>query len=347
VRASSFARVAFVSILGLGIAGACTYGHQEAQSGATQPLVFPGEARLGASVFMAIDSNLFGIGDHLERYDLHRDRVQIFVQGNLATVEAEVRSVFAVESGRPTADAEFGISSWMMVALFDLPDASANAFSAPYPRHAPLVLKIDGQTVPELQGVVWVIGEGGEPTSLDATPLLPSLEDELEPRTLVRLRARGGTTTSNGFLPSLTIAAMQVEVDYDPDCLEAPSAHAGSEAIGGGVTVGPPRPAPSTSPSGWERITVLLTHPRGFSLPAASPIDPSRLGTGPILDLAFDRIDTPSCDDPLSQYVEVRVLRVSDRNGKLTISRPSPNEESTFDETQFFHIHYVDPEQPS
>ena len=343
MRAGTSVRVALLVVFALGIGEACTYGHQEVQSGAIQPLVFPGEARLGASAFMVIDSNEFLFGDNLERYDLDRNRVQIFVQGNLATVEANLRSVFAIEAGRPTGITEVRRHSWMLVALFDLPDAAAGAFSAPYPRHAPLHLKIDGQTVPSLEGVIWVIGDGGSPTLLDA-PLAPSIEDALESRSVVRLRARAGTSTANGFLPSLTIGAMQVEVDYDPDCLEAPSAHAGSDAYGSGVTVGPPRPSPTQS--GWDRITVVLTRTSGFTLPVGGPLDPSRLGNGPILDVAFDRKE-PLCAGALSGYVELGSLKVSDRDGNRLISRPSPAEESTFDETQFFHIHYVDPEQPS
>ncbi len=96
--------------------------------GGARPLVFPGEARVGASAFMVIDSNQIQIGDHLERYDLHRDRVDILVEGNLETVPATVRSVFALESGAATDDAESLRNGWVMVAFFDLPDAGGGAF---------------------------------------------------------------------------------------------------------------------------------------------------------------------------------------------------------------------------
>src|SRR5262249_25112296 len=109
--------------------GACTYGHQEDQSGPYQPLVFPGEARLGASAFRVIDSNYIQIGDHLEHYDLDRDRVAIEVRGNLGPAPATVRSVFSLESGGATGDARARRNSWVTVVLFDLPQLGAGAFS--------------------------------------------------------------------------------------------------------------------------------------------------------------------------------------------------------------------------
>jgi hypothetical protein len=185
-------QIAILALVLLTVTGvACTYGHQEPQSGAFQPLVFPGEARLGASAFMVIDSNHLQTGDHFERYDLHRDRVRILVEGNLGTVPAEVRSVFTVESGRATIDAQARRNAWVTVAFFDLPDETQGAFTVPYPQHAKLHLEVDGVVDPNLEGVIWVVGEEGQPTSMDAMPLLPLLEDLLEPRTQVRLRARG------------------------------------------------------------------------------------------------------------------------------------------------------------
>lgn len=311
----------------------CTQGHQEPLVLPYQPLVFPGEARLGASALMVIDSNQFQIGDQLESYDLHRDRVKILVEGDQGTAYANLRSVFAVETGRATTDSKLRRNSWVMLALFDLP--TANIFTLPYPRHASLHLEIDDEEVPELEGVIWVLGEGGEPTSLGLPAI--ALEEALEPRSTIRLRARSGAVAT-AFQPSWTIGAIQVEVAYDATCLEAPSAHAGSDAIGAGVTVGPPIPS---SPSGWMTIKVLLTQPRGFTLPAATTVDPSRLGTGPILDVAFDRDE--GCTDALNQSVEVRSLKIVDRDGRVLSSGPSPA--ATFDSAQFFHVHYVDPEQ--
>lgn len=161
--------------------GACTYGHQEEQSGVFQPLVFPGEARLGASAFMVIDSNQFQIGDQLERYDLYRDRVKIAVEGNLGSAYANVRSVFAVESGRATDDAELRPNAWTMVAFFDLPD-SAGIFTPPYPLHAPLHVEIDGVEVPELEGVIWVIGEGASQPRWTPCHCSPSWRTRSSPR---------------------------------------------------------------------------------------------------------------------------------------------------------------------
>jgi hypothetical protein len=295
---------------------------------------------------MVIDSNQLQIGDELEHYDLHRDRVKILVEGDQGTAYANVRSVFAVETGRSSVDARLRRNSWVMVALFDLP--TANIFTPPYPRHAPLHLKIDDEEVPELEGVIWVIGEGGGPTSLGMPTSLEMislemplivLEEALEPRSMIRLRARSGSSP-NGFQSSWTIAAIHVAVDYDSSCFEAPNAHAGSDAVGAGVTVGVPSPSPLTA--GRNRIQIVLTQPRGFQLPAVTTADPSRLGTGPILDVAFNR--KPACSSPLSQsLIEVESLKVFDRDGKARISRPSPTE--TFDAAQFFHVHYVDPEQ--
>lgn len=327
------------------VGGACTYGHQDSQTSVFRPLVFPGEARLGASAFMVIDSNDILIGDHLERYDLHRDRVEILVEGNQDTVPATLRSVFAVEAAGATPQAEAN-PNWSMVAFFDLPDETQGAFLPPYPVHAPLHLKVDGVLVPELEGVIWIVGEGGSPTSMDAMPLLPLLEDELEPQTMVRLRARG--SDGSGFDPSWVVGGLRADVHYDPDCLANPRAHAGSNASRAGVTVGPSLDAPSGFPAGLKSAQLLLTYPRGFSLPVAGAIDPTRLGSGPILDIAFDRIDDPvNCSGGLDQYFWVRGLEVWEPDGVLRADRPYPSEQTSFDAAEFFHFHYVDPDPPS
>jgi hypothetical protein len=291
---------------------------------------------------MVIDSNQFLIGDELERYDLHRDRVEILVEGNLSEAPANLRSVFAIETGRATDDAELRPNTWAMVAFFDLPASGIS--SAPYPQHAQLHLKIDNEEVPELEGVIWIIGEGGAPTSMDATPLLPLLENELEPQTMVRLRARGDG--SDGFLSSWTIGGVASEIHFDPDCLASPRVHLGSNAIGGGVTVGPETPVSGSSPA-RHAVQVVLSHPRGFQLPIASTMDPTRLGEGPLIDLTFDRMQEPGCSGPLSDYVELRALKVQDRNGTLRVSRPYWTEDqSAFDGSEYFHFHYVDPDRP-
>ena len=328
--------------------GACTYGHQDTQDDVLKPLVFPGEAHLGASAFMVIDANHIPIGDHLERYDLHRDRVEILVEGNLDTVPATVRSVFAVEAGRATIEAEDRPNTWLMAAFFDLPDETQGAFSAPYPVHAPLHLEIDGVPVPELEGIIYILGAGGSPTSMDATPLLPLLEDQLEPKTMVRLRARGDA--ASGFDPTWTVGGIAAEIHYDPACLDSPRAHLGSNATGGGVTVGPP--VAVADPAGLESVQVVVTHPRGFQLPVASVVDATRLGTGPILDLTFDRLQVGGCTSSLDQYFWVRSLEVRETDGTQRAQRPFPSEvgESgaiSFDASEYFHFHYVDPDQPS
>ena len=222
---SRHAAIALLTLIAA-VGGACTYGHEDPQSSTFRPLVFPGEARLGASLFMVIDSNQISIGDDLERYDLTRDRVKIEIEGNLDSVTVQPRSVFTVEAGRATVEAEARANTWLTVAFFDLPDASQSqgAFAAPYPLHALLHLLIDNQPVPELEGIVWVIGEGGKPTSIaDGTPLQLLLEDELEPQTMVRLRARG--QDAEGFDPAWSIAGITAEIQYDPSCLTNPRAH--------------------------------------------------------------------------------------------------------------------------
>ena len=322
--------------------GACTYGHRDTELTTFKPLVFPGEARLGGSALMIVDANDIAIGDDLERYDLHRSRVEIDVVGNAGTAPATIRSVFAVEAARATQDAEDRPNGWSMVALFDLPEAADGAFNPPYPLHAPLRLKVDGQLVPELEGVIWIVGEGGSPTSLEsAYPLLPALEDLLEPRTMVRLRPRGEDST--GFDPTWTIGGLHAEIHYDSSCLESPEAFVGSNAAGGGATIGPPTVPAAPYPAGLEAVQVVLSHPAGFTLPIASALDPTRLGTGPILDIAFDRIG--SCPGSLDQYVWVRGVQIMEPDGTERVARPFPSEIEalSFDGSEFFHLHYVDP----
>jgi hypothetical protein len=319
-------------------AGACSYGHQESQTGAYQPLVFPGEARLGASALMVIDSNQIAVGDHFERYDLEPSRVEILVDGNLATVAANVRSVFSVETGRATPDSEQRPNTWVTVALFDLPTAASNAFTGPYPRHAALRLQIDGQPVPELEGVIWVIGEDGAPTAM-SMPFVSSIEGELEPQTMVRLRAR--SDGPRGFQSSWLIGGIHAEIQYSAACLANPRAHTGSEAARGGITVGP-----SVSiGGGLLAAQIVLSHPKGFQLTAPSYLDATRLGTGPIIDIVFDRAET-GCTGDLHTYFEVRALEVRETNGNRTVSRPGTSE-SNFDASEFFYFHFVDPEPAS
>jgi hypothetical protein len=340
VRGRSFSILILAWLAALG--GACTYGHQEAESGAFQPLVFPGEARLGASAFMVIDSNYFQIGDQLEHYDLHRDRVKIVVQGNLGTAEATVRSVFALESGRATDDAEARRNAWVMVAFFDLPDESDGIFTPPYPVHAPLHLLIDDVEQPALEGVIWVVGEGGQPTSMDAQPLLPLLEDALEPGTTVRLRARGDG--ADGFQDGWNIGGVSLEIEYNPSCLANPRAFVGSDAVKAGVTTG--TPFASLDNPGRSAVKIVLSQPAGLQLPIGSVVDATRLGNGPILDIAFDRVLPSSCIQPLSSYFWIHSLKVRDVDGTLRASRPGASETS-FDGSDFFHVHYVDPDRPS
>jgi hypothetical protein len=337
MTATSRRLLALILLGVLAVTGACTYGHQEPQSGPYQPLVFPGEARLGASAFMVIDSNQFQIGDQLERYDLHRGRVQIRVEGNANSALANVRSVFAIETGRATRDAELRANSWVMVAFFDLPDATTGLFTGPYPHDALLHLEIDGTPVPALQGSIWVIGEGGQPTSMNATPLLPLLEDELEPRTMVRLRARNAD--SNGISPSWAhIGSISAEIRYNSACLSNPQVYTGSEAVGAGAFLG----QPVVVDTSHNAVTLTMVQPRGLQLLAAGTVDPTRLGQGPILDIAFDRTQDPDlCGGTLDQYLGIRGLRVSDYDGnQLLASNPSD------DSSGYFYLHYVDPERP-
>jgi hypothetical protein len=317
------------------LGGACTYGHQEASSGPYQPLVFPGEARLGASAFMVIDSNQFQIGDHLERYDLHRERVRIVVEGNADSADADVRSVFAIETGRATDDAEIRANSWVMVALFDLPDESAGLVTGSYPQHASLHLLVDDVEVPDLEGVIWIVGEDGAPTPIQSGVSPGSIDTSLEPRNMVRLRARDAG--SQGFEASWAqIGSIAAEIRFTAPCLADPQVFAGSEAVGSSAFLSTP-----VAVGGQQTVQLTLVRPRGLQLPAAGTTDPTRLGEGPILDVVFERNTDPgdNCDNSLDQYFEIRNLRVADRDGVALLTDASPA-----DSSEFFHIHYVDPE---
>lgn len=316
---------------------ACTYGHQDAQSGPYQPLVFPGEARLGASALMVIDSNHMQVGDTLEHYDLHRERVRIlFVDDNEETVPVTLRSVFAVESGRATPDAAARPNAWTMAALFDLPDEFNVVFEGQYPKHARLLLEIDGVVVPELEGVIWITGTGGTPTEMGAAGVL--LEQALEPRTMVRLRARDSGT---GFETSWNIGAITAEIRYDHTCLQNPRVHVGSDAIGAGAFLS----TPTDAGGGLDSVRLYLTHPDGFSLVQATTADPTRLGHGPILDVVFDRPQLPACDDTLDQYFQIHHLVVAELDGTLLHSQRGVVP-ALSDSSPYFHLHYVDPERP-
>jgi hypothetical protein len=335
VRGAALA-IAVIALIAVG--HACTYGHQEAPSGPYQPLVFPGEARAGASALMVIDSNQFQIGDQLERYDLHRDRVAIVVDAANGEADATLRSVFSIESGRATDDAELRKNAWLMVAFFDLPDASTGIYGTTYPQHAQLHLEVDGNEVPDLEGVIWVIGSGGQPTAMEAVPLVPLIEDLLEPRTLVRLRARNAGAA--GFSPSWAhVGSIAAEIRYKRACLTNPHVHTGSDAVKGSAFLG----QPVDVGGGLDSVSLTFTYPAGLQLAAAGAVDPTRLGQGPILDLAFDREqgDPVGCGGTLDQYLEIRGLEVSDYDGAPLLA-VAPG----VDSSPYFHLHYVDPERP-
>lgn len=160
---------------------------------------------------------------------------------------------------------------------------------------------------------------------------------------MVRLRARGDQ--AGGFQSTWLIGGISTEIAYDTDCLDNPRAYVGSDAAKGGVTVGPPTPVPSYADR--EAVQIVLSHPRGFQLAAAGSVDPTRLGLGPILDIAFDRKDDnpTECSGTLGEYFWIHSLKVRDRDGTLRVSLPLPRQ--TFDASPFFYLHYVDPERPS
>ncbi len=309
-------RCVFVALFSMAIVfvtTACTQGRSGVQP--TQGLVFPGEARLGGSAAFAIDSNYILLADATERYDLHRDRVQIRIAddsggpGPLATV----RSVFSADASANSILSKTAPGAFVTVAIFDLPSASELVFNEEYPLVTEIELEVDGAPTAVI-GSIELLGPGGTPTLLGIDYTSRFLEETLEPTTVFRLRGR-----RSFFQDGWVIGAIDLEFAYLGPCLENPRASAATDGANATTLIGP---AP-LFPSG-NGLRLLVLDPEGFELVPPNPFgftDPDAAGNGPLIDIAFDRVlPLPlGCPDPgqTSGLGYLATIEVMDVNGNL------------------------------
>lgn len=259
---------------------------------------------LGASAAAVISSNYIPEADAVELYDLKKSRVSVAVKDAGGTARAAtVRSVFPLAASASSRLAADQPGAWATVVLFDLPPTSNFAFTPPF-LDTEVIVSIDGVAQDAVNALAPAVGSiritgvssasGGKPTTI----LWPTLTDlELEPL-LLRVRPVLSTDPPNepGFAEGAVVAGIEADLVYLWPCLENFRVSAGTEAADANVYIGP-----LTLLSGLMfQGHIVITFPQGFTLSSPpntllegtqleSEIDPTRLGEGPLLDIAFDR----------------------------------------------------------
>lgn len=355
---------------------ACTWGHEQETPGSpyreARPVVFPGEAYLGATVLIAIDSNYIPVVDNWERHDLHRDRVRVVLDDDSGDgAPAHVRSVFDVNSGRSSTIAEDGrLGDWLTVAMVDLPTQAEADLGTSFPQFRELIVEIDGEQVTEFRGLVKVLGFEnpgnltGIPTVFDGFPVLDPIEETLEPQTVLRLRAVAQTPSNEGFDTAWTIGGLELAIRYEGSCLIAPGdegfgehpprAYSNSEAVAAFAAFGPALSQEQKDDLGLDGNPrafadpivqrLMVADPSGIAFASGINPDPTVLGQGPFLDLAFDRTGDPTCTQGLADYVEILNLAVYDPDGDTLLDLATNG--GGPDASRYFTIKPVDPERP-
>jgi hypothetical protein len=280
-------------------------------------MVWPGAARLGDSVAMAIDSNYIPVPlQGLDRHDLSVDNVTVQVrQGSTTLATLSPRVVFDGMAAQGSIRAAFDPGIGISIVVLDLPASIAGL--AP-PAAVTLRVVVNGAPQSALVGSLYVTGTGGSPTVFKDTVAGDDWLDpeDLEPRAALRLHPQqvGGS----GFDASWEVAGVQFDLEYPVAKLANPEAVAATEAARGAAFVGP-EPSPGVVP-------VFLTAPNGFVFDGSVG---TRVGQGPIIDILFDKV--PGQGFAASDFV-VRNLKVVDREGNLLspVSPPGSNDTAFF-----------------
>ena len=284
-----------------------------------RPAVFPSEARLGSTVALTLDGNQIEKSEHLDRNDVSRENVRIWIEdASYTLVEiSPIRSVFyggtqmlgSYEENRPGA--------WVAVALFDLPgDLGFSSYDPPPERQ--LIVEFNGDPNDTSATFIKITGEGGSPQqffpvdqSLITVPYATPIESALEPHPTLRIRAdanAGAFKWQDGNGDLIPIGAIEMVVAY-PSCVSNPKAQATSDAHRATVLL--------DDAAGTAKL--LLLDPTGFTLPktpkqnAAAPGHSFR-GGGPIIEVAFDK----SCAFDASQF-DITSLLVADTMGDVLL----------------------------
>jgi hypothetical protein len=294
-----------------------------------RPIAWPNRAYVGETVAVAVDSNEITGLEHVERHTASPANVMLRLihlddPGNF--VEIAPRSVIVGAAGRVTPWAQERAGTEVAVAIFDIPETLA--FPTGYPATVEIRPRIDGvlQPLGAPRARVTVLGpstEGQGPLVFFPTPgLVPGgvlLEESLAPRPALRLRALEGTALDLTWDENDTvIAGLEFELVY-PAAVENPDPIPAAEAERGTTLL---------RPVSEGRAHVLLVHPRGFRLEDKGLGSGQPIGTGPFLDVAFDKLAAFSAHE-----FEIRNLYVTDPDGNVLL------DDRGNDSTSFFHLY--------
>jgi hypothetical protein len=298
------------------------------QGSGGRPIAWPSRAYVGETVAVAIDSNEIPILELAERHNASPGNVIMRLinlddPGN--PVEIPPRAVIAGGAGRVTHWAEARPGTEVTVAIFDLPDMLG--FPTGFPATVEIHTLIDGVILGNLPAArLTVLGsaaEGTGPLEFYPTPaLVPGgvlLEESLAPRPAIRLRALQGTPLDLTWDENDTaIGGLEFEIVYPPS-VASPDPIPAAEAERGTTLV---------RPVAEGRAHVLLVDPRGFQLVETGLGPGNPIGTGPFLDVAFDK----SAPFAASEF-EIRNLYVTDLDGNVLL------DDRGNDSTTFFHVY--------
>jgi hypothetical protein len=300
-----------------------------------EPLVFPPEARLGATAAILIDSNYIKLADEWEFYDLKSDRIEIFLEdASSAQEQATVRQVFDLEASSWSRYAATSPGAWVTVALFDLPQSGLSTGPAS------VTVEIDGGAATRV-GTIEILGSGGVPTNISFPSTAESAETLLESKPTLRLRAiRAEEATDPGFDDEWLIGGIEFDVEYVP-CVDM-RAFPDSEAAGATAIIGPPSPG-----AAWHvRRHVVMVDPNGFQLKRPNNFwglsSPTSAGQGPFLTIALDRGGALVCTELVPAHFKIENLHVTDVDGETLI-----DERGEGDSTDYVDVIVVDTEATS
>lgn len=311
-RQVSYLAGVLVTLLTVGVA--CWPGDPDLVLDATVT-VFPGEARLGASAMISLDSDVFNSGDVTGLHEISRANLTLRVDDESGGVTVSPTAVFSVRGSRSSQHA----GQEVKLAYFDLP-ASLDLGGLGYPYTTEITPVVDGTD--GFPGSITIIGEGGQPTPLGvAGNLTPNLHVELESRDLIRLRARHSDGVSVGFNDgetTWTIGAMEFDVLYTPLCITHPNFTTSGAASWGLLTKGPWIPVGSLQAT----YHLVFIDPNGFQIPQGVA-NPSAAGEGPIIDIAFTWPNSPPACGTIQQTADSHLvlsnLYVTDPDGNTLI----------------------------
>jgi hypothetical protein len=199
----------------------------------------------------------------------------------------------------------------LTAVLFNLPDSLIGSPTLPY--DAKVVVVVDSVDEP-FKGDLRILDGTGAPISFSSA----SPPEDLAPAPALRLRAKK-VSSGIGFDPAWDIAGIEFVLEFFPatSAISNPDVFVGNEAHRAVAIAGP-----ETTP-GSVKITVV--DPHGFTLGTITE-SPSRVGTGALLDIVFDKETGQGFDEG---DFTIRGLKVTDPDGVLLSPAMLPTDDAT------------------